>query len=75
MTIDDGYDGHDGTIWRHEKTKNTYEIIASHALIEGTLEPVVVYREVGGEGPAWVRPLWEFLDGRFTRLPDTGGQI
>ena len=46
-------------IYRHFKG-NRYEVIAVAAHSE-TLEPIVVYRALYGEGGVWVRPLamWE----------------
>ena len=46
--------------YRHFKG-NEYEVIALAKHSE-TLEDVVVYRALYGEGMVWVRPLAEFLD-------------
>ncbi len=54
-----------GTRWRHRKG-GTYEVI-SNARIEATLEAAVIYRDEV-TGMTWVRPLAEFIDGRFTKL-------
>lgn len=43
------------TIWQHYKG-NRYEVI-SLATHSETLEPLVVYRALYGEGDVWVRPL------------------
>ena len=43
------------TIWQHYKG-NRYEVIALATHSE-TLEPLVVYRALYGEGGVWVRPL------------------
>lgn len=46
--------------WRHFKGKE-YEVmgVASHS---ETLEPMVVYRALYGEGGLWVRPLSMWLE-------------
>ena len=49
-----------GGLYRHFKG-NEYEVIAVAKHSE-TLEDVVVYRALYGEGMVWVRPLAEFLD-------------
>lgn len=51
---------HIGGKYRHFKG-NPYEVIALAKHSE-TLEPLVVYRALYGEGDVWVRPLAEFLD-------------
>ena len=48
-----------GGKYRHFKG-NEYEVIALAKHSE-TLEPLVVYRALYGEGDVWVRPLEEFL--------------
>ncbi len=68
---------HRGRRYRHFKG-NTYELIdiARHS---ETLEQMVVYRALYGDGEVWVRPLAEFLDTvtrdgktqyRFEEIPD-----
>jgi hypothetical protein len=63
--------------YRHYKGKE-YEVIGTATHSE-TLEPMVVYRPLYGEGGLWVRPAAMFaeaviIDGhtqaRFARLPD-----
>ncbi len=49
-----------GGTYRHFKG-NSYEVIAVARHSE-TLEELVVYRALYGEGDVWVRPLPEFLD-------------
>ena len=51
---------HIGSTYRHFKG-NTYEVLAVAKHSE-TLEELVVYRALYGEGAVWVRPLVEFLD-------------
>ncbi len=51
---------HVGGMYRHFKG-NTYEVLAVAKHSE-TLEDLVVYRALYGEGAVWVRPLSEFLD-------------
>ena len=49
-----------GGHYRHFKG-NMYEVIAVARHSE-TLEPMVVYRALYGDGDVWVRPLAEFTD-------------
>jgi hypothetical protein len=51
-----------GGWWRHRKG-GVYQVVCV-AYIEATMTPAVVYRSAGG-GLCWVRPVAEFLDGRF----------
>lgn len=54
-----------GATYRHRKTGNYYEVIAV-GRIEATLEKVVIYtRLLGTDRNVWVRPMLEFVDGRF----------
>lgn len=55
-----------GSKWRHRKG-SMYEVV-TNARIEATLEAAVVYRD-DVTGMTWVRPLAEFIDGRFQQLP------
>jgi hypothetical protein len=51
--------------FRHVKTGGMYRVIAIGRL-EATLEPVVIYRDATADDPpVWVRPLSEWVDGRF----------
>lgn len=50
-----------GEIYSHFKTGNTYEIIALAKHSE-TLEDLVVYKALYGEGQIWVRPANMFSD-------------
>jgi hypothetical protein len=62
-----------GSDWMHAKTGGLYSVV-TYAMIEATLTPAVVY--AGGNGyhadgqtwKIWVRPVSEFMDGRFVRL-------
>lgn len=70
------------TLWRHKKTGDVYVTLLQTALLERDLTPVVVYAKLpkGTEPgwqqgmmlppPYWVRPVDEFLDGRFQQLTD-----
>lgn len=54
---------------RHKKRGSTYQVIAEGRLqVDGDLdnERVVIYR--GEDGQHWVRPSYEFNDGRFEAL-------
>lgn len=56
---------HAGSRWRHLKTGGRYEVVCN-GLVEASLTPCVVYRSLDRPAePYWVRPLDEFLDGRF----------
>ena len=57
---------HIGGVYRHFKG-NTYEVIAVGKHSE-TLESLVIYRALYGDGEVWVRPLTEFT-GAVTREP------
>jgi hypothetical protein len=54
--------------YRHHKTGNEYEVlgVARHS---ETLEELVVYRALYGDGGLWVRPL-----AMFTQHVDVGGR-
>jgi len=54
-----------GGRWRH-RTGGVYEVVCV-GYLESDLSGVVVYRADSG-GVAWVRPVAEFMDGRFTRV-------
>lgn len=56
--------------WRHVKTGGIYELIVGGACMEANNQPVAVYQSVGPGRATWVRPLNEFMDGRFVREPD-----
>jgi hypothetical protein len=54
--------------WEHAKTGKVY-VVRGLALRESDLAPLVVYSAAGDFFSRWwVRPLGEFLDGRFVRL-------
>lgn len=60
-----------GSVYVHAKTGKFYEIICP-ARLEADESVAIVYRacRIGQEpveqyGPVWVRPLAEFMDGRF----------
>ena len=55
-----------GSYWRHKKTNHKYIVIGG-AVIEATMAESVVYRRMPLEADprCWVRPVTEFLDGRF----------
>lgn len=59
-----------GSVWRHRKTQGLYEVVLSNALIEASKTPAVVYR-ARSDGQVWVRPVAEFMDGRFEQVDAT----
>jgi hypothetical protein len=50
--------------YRHKKTGGIYRII-ERGKLEATLEEVVIYTRASGGDTVWVRPLSEWLDGRY----------
>ena len=56
-----------GSLWRHKKTGTIYTI-KDIAIIESDLSLAVSYKELGTAKVHWVRPLSEFLDGRFEKV-------
>ncbi len=53
----------DGEIYRHVKTSRLYQVVCL-GLIESDQVMSVVYRSVVDD-VAWIRPMAEFMDGRF----------
>ena len=51
-------------LWRHIKTDGIYAVLCP-AVIEAGAVPAVAYAIANGNGTVWVRPVTEFLDGRF----------
>ncbi|MFV1851621.1 MAG: DUF1653 domain-containing protein [Thalassospira sp.] len=62
-----------GSLWRHVKSGGEYQVIGA-CRIEATNTPAYLYRSTE-TGQVWCRPLDEFHDGRFERIPnvDSGG--
>lgn len=58
-----------GSRWKHLKTGHTYRA-REQVIIEATMTPAIVYGREDATPGLWVRPLAEFLDGRFERLED-----
>lgn len=57
-----------GSIWKHVKTNALYTV-KDVVVIESDLTLAVSYNKLTVSPPFnWVRPLDEFLDGRFERL-------
>lgn len=57
-----------GSMWRHKKTGNLYTVV-DLVVIESDLTLGVSYKPlVGSTKLHWVRPLEEFLDGRFEKV-------
>lgn len=56
-----------GSEWKHLNTGRVY--VAYHTLlIEATLEVGITYSAHGSHHVLWMRPVSEFLDGRFERV-------
>lgn len=60
--FDREYDFPDSGVWHHVKSSHQY-VVLFPAVIEAIVEPGVAYS--GKNGLIWVRPVAEFLDGRF----------
>lgn len=57
-----------GSIWRHKKTENLY-MVKDLVVMESDLQLAVAYSGViENSRLTWVRPLAEFMDGRFERV-------
>jgi hypothetical protein len=59
--------------WRHLKTLHIYKVVAyKNHFIEADNQPAIVYtREGGKDKRRWIRPIDEFMDGRFKRILDS----
>lgn len=56
-----------GSLWRHLKTDNLYTV-KDIVVVESDLTLAVSYKRLGEPSRIhWLRPLDEFLDGRFKR--------
>ena len=56
-----------GSLWRHLKTDNLYTV-KDIVVVESDLTLAVSYKRLGDTSRLhWLRPLDEFLDGRFKR--------
>ena len=55
-----------GSRWGHVKHGGAYVVI-DNGVIEATLIACVIYK-AESDGTTWVRPLSEFMDGRFLEL-------
>lgn len=56
-----------GSLWRHLKTDNLYTV-KDIVIVESDLTLAVSYKHLGDANRLhWLRPLDEFLDGRFKR--------
>ena len=51
-------------LFRHKKSGGIYKLLHTGKL-EWTLQKVVIYTKASGGDTVWVRPLTEWLDGRF----------
>ena len=61
-----------GSMWKHVKTGNTYEVTGM-CKIEATNTVAVLYRDWSQpQSLPWARPLSEFKDGRFVRVGSSG---
>lgn len=61
-----------GSVWQHLKTGNFYEVISTQGRIEATGRDAVIYKscDYPKNSPWWVRPIDEFMDGRFVMTFD-----
>lgn len=50
--------------WTHVKSGGRY-VVLWPCIIENGLVPAVAYGRFDVDGPMWIRPVSEFLDGRF----------
>jgi hypothetical protein len=55
-----------GSLWRHVKRGSTYTVRCM-CIVEAAMVTSVCYQSTG-DGTSWVRPLSEFMDGRFEKL-------
>ncbi len=55
-----------GSRWRHVKRGTTYAVVDT-GIIEATMTTCVIYK-ADADGTTWVRPLSEFVDGRFVEI-------
>lgn len=57
-----------GSIWQHKKTETLY-LVKDLVVMESDLQVAVAYSGVTENSRlTWVRPLAEFMDGRFERV-------
>lgn len=56
-----------GSLWKHKKTSTIYTV-KDIAILESDLSLVLSYKELGASKVHWIRPLSEFLDGRFEKV-------
>lgn len=57
-----------GSIWRHKKTENLY-MVKDLVVLEFDLQVAVAYSGVTENSRlTWIRPLAEFMDGRFEQV-------
>ena len=52
-------------VWTHVKTGGRYVILLQCVLLDLGAVPAVAYTSEKPDQPVWVRPVSEFLDGRF----------
>ena len=64
-----------GSIWRHKVTETLY-IVKDLVVLESDLQVAVAYGGVTENTRlTWVRPLAEFMDGRFERVVLYEGEL
>ena len=64
-----------GSIWRHKKTENLY-MVKDLVVLEFDLQVSVAYSGVTENSRlTWIRPLAEFMDGRFERVVLYEGEL
>jgi hypothetical protein len=66
----------EGEIYRHVQRGNSYTVMGRARLQTSTIlkddDTLVIYQ--GQNGELWARPIEEFCDGRFQRMPRPGGR-
>lgn len=54
-----------GTFWRHV-ARGTEYMLCGGCFIENGVVPAIAYRDSAGD--VWVRPVVEFMDGRYVQI-------
>ncbi len=57
-----------GQLWKHVKTGREYRIVGVGILDADPSRRMVCYQNAHGADVLWIRPVHEFIDGRFERM-------